>query len=102
MTENHKYFEALIQVQDKVTLSNMFGKPCGKINKKAFIAFFEDEMVFKIGREEIKELLYKYSGSKNWDPSGKNRAMKDWIQIPEEYKSDWSQLMQKAIEFMHS
>ena len=27
--------------------SQMFGKPCFKINGKAFVAFFQDEMVFK-------------------------------------------------------
>lgn len=99
ITENHKYFNYLIEEINDTELSNMFGKPCGKINKKAFVAFFEDEMVFKIGREEIKDLLKKYKGSMNWDPSGKNKAMKDWIQIPQEYKSDWNELMKKAIKF---
>lgn len=102
MTKNHTYFEKIISEIENAELGNMFGKPCGKINKKAFVSFFEDEMVFKIGREEISLLLEKYEGSKNWDPSGKNRAMKDWIQMPGEYRSDWKALGKKAIEFMES
>ncbi len=100
ITEHHEYFEKLVRETENAELGNMFGKPCGKINKKAFVSFFEDEMVFKIGREEIALLLDKYEGSKNWDPSGKNRAMKDWIQIPQEYKSDWKDLLLQAKAFI--
>ena len=57
MTENHIYFEKLIKETEDAELGNMFGKPCGKLNKKAFVSFFEDEMVFKIGREEVEQLL---------------------------------------------
>lgn len=100
VSENQKYFEEIVEGIEGAELGNMFGKPCGKINKKAFVAFFKDEMVFKIGMEGIKEQLIRYEGAKNWDPSGKNRAMKDWIQIPPTYQSDWKKLAIKAIEFM--
>lgn len=99
MTQNQKYFESLILEVDNATLGNLFGKPCGKINKKAFVSFFEDEMVFKIGREAVNLLLAKYEQSKKWDPSGKNRPMKDWIQVPSEYKADWKALRDEAIDF---
>ena len=99
-TKNHQYFEKIVTATQDAALCNLFGKPCGKINKKAFVAFFEDEMVFKIGREEVELLLQKYEGSKRWDPSGKNRAMKDWIQVSGEYFKDWEVLCQKAVEFM--
>lgn len=100
LTKNLTLFEQIVKEIKEAELGNMFGKPCGKLNKKAFVSFFEDEMVFKIGRTEVEILLHKYEGSKKWDPSGKNRAMKDWIQIPQEYKSDWKELTIKAIEFM--
>ncbi len=100
ISKNHEYFEEIIKGIEGAELGNLFGKPCGKKNKKAFVSFFDDEMIFKIGRKEVKEYLSKYEGSKNWDPSGKNKAMKDWIQIPQEYKSDWNYLAIKAIEFL--
>jgi len=98
--DNKKYFEELILEIENAELGNMFGKSCGKINKKAFVSFFQDEMVFKIGKEAVDNLLVKYDGAKNWDPSSKNRPMKDWIQIPGAYKSDWKELRDMAVGFM--
>lgn len=101
-TENQKHFYALIEKTEGAELGQMFGKPCGKVDKKAIVSFFEDEMVFKIGRGGIPELLVKFEGSKNWDPSGKNRAMKDWIQVPDAYKGDWSVLMEMALVLLRA
>jgi len=81
----------------------MFGKPCLKTaSKKAFCAFFQDEMVFKIGKEEVPVLIEQYPGSRNWDPSGKNRAMKDWLQVPAEYQHSWRQLAQMALDYVNA
>ncbi len=99
MTENYKYFEKLISEVDQAEVKNMFGKPCGKINKKAFAAYYLDQMVFRIGSAEIEKLLIKYSGTQNWDPSGKSRPMKDWIQVPDTHKKDWKKLLKKALDF---
>lgn len=98
-SENHQYFNQLILNNPNAELGNLFGKPCGKTNKKAFVAFFQGNMVFKVGKEQVALLLMKYENSKNWDPSGKGRPMKDWIQIPPEYKEDWKLLIQQALEF---
>lgn len=84
----------------EIATGQMFGKPCLKINNKAFAAFFKGEMVFKLGREEIKLLQEKYIGSVNWDPSGKKRPMKDWLQIPYEYKDDWLVLAKQALGYL--
>ena len=78
----------------------MFGKPCLKTEKKAFAAFFKGEMVFKIGAQEVNLLKEKYPGSINWDPSGKKRAMKDWLQIPSEFSEDWIELAKQALEYV--
>jgi len=86
--------------QYETVSGQMFGKPCLKIDKKAFAAFFKDEMVFKLGQQEIKLLKDKYPGSFNWDPSGKNRAMKDWLQVPNEFCNDWEKLAKMALDFV--
>ena len=50
----------------------MFGKPCYKINGKAFVCFFENCMVFKLkGDAHIDALDMK--DAKLFDPSGKGR-----------------------------
>jgi len=83
-----------------ITVGQMFGKPCFKKGNKAFAAFFNDEMVFKLGREKNELILNKYPGTLNWDPSGKGRNMKDWFQISSEYKSDWKELSKRALNFV--
>ncbi|MCG8575492.1 MAG: hypothetical protein MI810_11455 [Flavobacteriales bacterium] len=82
----------------------MFGKACLKTNSnnKAFVAFFKGEMVFKLGQKEVNLLIEKYIGAVKWDPSGKKRPMKDWIQIPSEYHDDWTNLAKQALDFVEN
>lgn len=85
---------------DDISTGQMFGKPCLKTGKKAFAAWFKTEMVFKLGQEEITLIKQQFLGSINWDPSGKNRAMKDWLQVPEEYSDHWETLAKQAMTFV--
>ena len=48
MTEAYTYYLSICKSLEDSEESQMFGKPCFKINKKAFVCFFEDEMVFKL------------------------------------------------------
>jgi hypothetical protein len=82
-----------------VVHSQMFGKPCFKINDKAFISFFHDEMVFKLSGDYHKEALL-LEGSKLFDPSGNNRPMKEWVQIPYVYNDKWPYFAEKALEYV--
>ena len=83
-----------------VVSSQMFGKPCLKIDKKAFAAFQAQSMVFKVGREAIKVLQGELPGSELWDPSRAGRPMKDWLRVPFEHASLWSKLAQRAMVFV--
>jgi len=93
------HFEKLVLEIEGAELSKMFGKRCGKINKKTFVGFYKDEMVFKLGKQEVDRLLEVYKGSKNWDPSEKNRGMKDWIQVPVKHMKEWRKLTKQSIEY---
>lgn len=84
------------EAEYSTTVGQMFGKPCLKIDGKAFAAFFQEQMVFKLGKEHITDFKAIYSGSVNWDPSGKGRPMKDWLQVPNEFKADWEKLAFQA------
>ena len=79
--------------------SQMFGKPCFKINGKAFTSFFENCMVFKLTGDTHAEAL-KLKGAKLFDPSGKGRAMKEWVQVPYEHKTKWKTYAQAAMEYV--
>ena len=79
--------------------SQMFGKPCFKINGKAFVCFYQDCMVFKITGETHAEAL-SLDGAHLFDPSGKGRAMKEWVQVPFEYASQWPKFAEQAATYV--
>lgn len=101
-TSANKIYLSILKTLEKhgVEPSQMFGKPCLKIGKKAFAVLFQDEMVFKIGKEGVKSELERYEGSKRFDPSRKGRSMKEWIQIPTIYSDDWETLAKEAMHFV--
>ncbi len=77
----------------------LFGKPCFKIGGKAFVCFFQDEMVFKLTGPDHTEAL-SLEGSKLFDPSGKNRPMKEWVQVAYENSERWPQYAQSAMDYV--
>lgn len=79
--------------------SQMFGKPCLKVNGKAFACFFQNEMVFKLGGDVHKKAL-ALKGAQLFDPSGKKRPMKDWVQVPFSHKAKWEELAKEAFKFV--
>jgi len=81
--------------------SQMFGKPCFKINGKAFISFFQNEIVFKLSGDAHKEAL-NLEGSKLFDPSGKNRPMKEWVQVPAVHKDKWIVFAEASLQYVNS
>ena len=81
--------------------SQMFGKPCFKIYGKAFCCFFGNSMVFKLGGDDHAEAM-KLKGSKLFDPSGKGRAMKEWVQVSFEHHDKWKKLAKVAAAYVFS
>jgi hypothetical protein len=63
------------------------------------IGIFEADSVFKLNGETHKKAL-GYEGAQLFDPSGKKRAMKEWIQIPFMYKEEWGNFAEKAMEYV--
>jgi hypothetical protein len=79
--------------------SQLFGKPCFKINGKAFICFFKNEMVFKLKDLPHTEDL-SLDGAKLFDPSGKKRPMKEWVQVPFDYSNMWKKFAIAAFKYV--
>src|SRR6476620_7022198 len=99
MTKSEKlYTETGLKIKG-AEQSQMFGKPCFKINGKAFVAFFNDCMVFKLTGEMHKEAL-SLDGSELFDPSGKGRAMKEWVQVPYDYAAQWKKFAKAAFDYV--
>ena len=79
--------------------SQMFGKPCFKINGKAFMCFFNGDVVFKLTDKAHKDAL-SLDGSKLFDPSGTGRAMKEWVQVTYDDKDQWSKFAKAAFDYV--
>ncbi len=89
-------------VQDPaIAAGNLFGKPCAKLDGKAFVAFFQGDMVFKLDAARCQEIIAANPGCKLFDPSGKGRAMKEWVQVPEGVL-DWQVMADEALAFMQA
>ena len=83
----------------KTEISKMFGKPCLKINGKAFACFFNGDMVFKLDAEYHKKAS-ALKGSKQFDPSGANRPMKEWVQVKGVHEKEWTKLAEAAMMYV--
>lgn len=81
--------------------SQMFGKPCFKVNGKAFMSLFDNCVVFKLSDNAHEEAL-KLKGSRLFDPSGKGRAMKEWIQVTASNKAKYKEFAKAAMSYVKS
>jgi len=99
MTHEETYFLATSTALKDAEKSQMFGKPCFKIKGKAFVCFFNNKMVFKLGGEFHKEAL-NLEGTQLFDPSGKNRPMKEWVQIPFSHKDSLKKFAEQSLIYV--
>lgn len=94
-------FEKIGNQLNEVKLSKMFGKPCLKINKKAFACFHDNAMVFKL-EGATHNIALAYDGAKLFDPSNKGRPMKEWVQVPYSNSKKWESLANEAKNYVES
>jgi hypothetical protein len=79
-------------------VTQMFGKPCAKLSGgKPVISFHENCMVFKLGVTRVQEIFAIHVEAVPFDPSGKGRPFKDWVQVPEGIDTDWHALGIEAL-----
>lgn len=80
MQEYEKLVHRFAEVPN-IAIGQMFGKPCIKVNTKAFIAHHLELIVFKLSGTSHAKALAR-PGAALWDPSGKGRPMKEWVALP--------------------
>ncbi len=56
-------------------------------------------MVFKLFGEMHREAL-SLDGSQLFDPSGKKRPMKEWVQVPFHYNDKWKKYAKEAMNYV--
>ena len=84
---------------DSVTTGQMFGKACIKTHGKALAAFFQGEIALKLAGDDHRAAL-ALDGAQLWDPSGKHRPMKEWVQLPFACAQSWPDLAVRALKYV--
>jgi hypothetical protein len=80
-------------------LSKLFGHPCYKLNKKAFCCLYKKSMVFKL-EGTAHSTAMAIEGAQLFDPSGKKRPMKEWVQLPLDSSDQWAKLSKSAYAYI--
>ena len=99
MTQQAELYLTIGNSLESAEQSQMFGKPCFKLGNKAFVCFFQECMVFKLPIESNASAL-SLERAQLFDPSGKNRPMKEWVQVPFDYANKWEQYARLAYDYV--
>ena len=99
MTEEEEFFHEVASTIPAAEKGQLFGKPCYKIGRKAFCCFFNNAMVFKLSGDIYHEAL-SYDDAVLFDPSKKQRPMKEWVQVPYHYKDQWARFAKEAAAYV--
>ena len=74
-----------------------FGFPALKVEGKIFVALRRGALLARLGRDEVDERVLRKEGVR-FDPSGKGRPMKDWLDSTADY-DEWVELALGALAF---
>ena len=99
MTSPEKLFHDSASSIKNAEASQMFGKPCYKVNGKAFVCFFNGDMVFKLANPAHADAM-KLKDAKLFDPSGTGRAMKEWVQLSAVQSKQWPAFAMAAFDYV--
>lgn len=97
-SEYQKLLQSLT-INASVEASQMFGKACLKVDGKAFMAQHLNFVVFKLADPDHAKTL-ALPGAKLWDPSGKGRAMKEWVAVPADASKSFVTLAKAALAYV--
>ena len=81
-----------------VVAASMFGMPALKCEGKAFAGFAQGAMVFKLSTPAHAAAL-ALAGAHLFDPSGRDRPMKEWVVVPGEHTERWPSLARAALRY---
>ncbi|HEV3478555.1 MAG TPA: MmcQ/YjbR family DNA-binding protein [Gaiellaceae bacterium] len=82
-----------------VTQGTGFGSAPGlRVGGKIFAMCVKDELVVKLPKQRVDELVAAGAGTQ-FDP-GHGRLMKEWASVPPESSEDWERLAGEALRFV--
>jgi TfoX/Sxy family transcriptional regulator of competence genes len=94
MEEAYRRVVDELRADPEVSEALMMGRPSLKRGSKMFGGYRDGELLVKLGRERVDELITA-GRARPFDPSGKGRPMKDWALVPEP-DDDWLALADEA------
>ncbi|MEO8287192.1 MAG: hypothetical protein ABI670_12265 [Chloroflexota bacterium] len=77
----------------------VFGLPNIAVNGKAFAAFQNGDMAFKLAGDAHAQAL-EITDSSLWDPSGQGRPMKEWVRVPASESAHWPTFAEHAYTYV--
>lgn len=85
--------------EHRVSVSAMFGKPALKdLDGKVFACLLGEEVTFRLGRDRPAHAeALELAGAHLFDPSGKDRPMKDWVCVPVAHAGRWPEFAESAL-----
>lgn len=89
-------YDALVDelsADPEFSAGQMMGMPALKIGSKMFGGLFEGNLTVKVGKERVQELI-DAGRAQPFDPSGRDRPMKDWALVGP--GDDWLALAEEA------
>jgi hypothetical protein len=102
MDERFERLAARFLEESGVSVGTGFGGSGGlRIGKKIFAIFRENELVLKLPRQRVDELVASGAGTR-FDPRRDGRDMKEWIVVPGRRAREWDQLADEALEFVRT
>ena len=98
MDEGYRCIVHELKADPEVSEALMMGKPSLKRGSKMFGGYRDGELLVKLGRERVDELVAA-GRARPFDPSGAGRPMKDWALVSEP-DDDWLALADEARAFV--
>jgi hypothetical protein len=82
-----------------VQLGQMMGHPCIKAGGKIIASFQteKDSIAFKLPDEGEREQALALDGAVPFEPMGKGRVMKEWVDVPVAHEAKWAELADTAL-----
>lgn len=89
--------DELVAENPEIQLGQMMGMPCIKLGGKMIMGIWEEEMVFKLPDESVREQALALDGAHLFAPGERGRAFKEWVQLPAAHMSDWPKYADEAV-----
>lgn len=82
------------------TKGSIFGHKGLKIQGKVFAFYNAPNLVIKLNKEDVEEVL-KLEGTRNFDPMG-GKPMREWVEIPYDENQQWFDYSIKGMNYVRS